>query len=431
MILIILRILLVLFYDLWQPNDFHSCINFFIFDYCKSKMKNSELLHDIVQNAIDGIISINGSGIVQSINPSACKLFGYLPEEVIGNNISLLMPMPDSLQHDHYIRRYQVTHKPRIIGIGREVTGLRRDGSTFPLRLGVSEVKYHEETFFVGFIHDLTQQKEAEERLRDYTAHLEELVELRTQSLNETIMALESAKEQISNSLESEKELNQLKSRFISMASHEFRTPLSTIQLSASLIDKYAEPSGMVEISKHANKIKASVTGLTAILNNFLQIEKLESGKVSANFSDFDLTKLAIEITDEMQSLAKANQKISYKNLSRDTMVNLDENLIKNCIINLITNAIKYSGEGSLIEFTTEIGPKCIITVKDNGIGIPAEDQKYLFGAFFRARNTGNILGTGLGLNIVARHVEMMHGEVTFESGPQHGTIFKLTFPAA
>jgi PAS domain S-box-containing protein len=141
-------------------------------------MKNSELLHAVVQNAIDGIISINTRGIVQSINPSACKLFGYLPEEVIGNNISMLMPQPDQLQHDHYLRRYHVTHKPRIIGIGRDVTGLRRDGSTFPMRLGVSEVKYQDETFYVGFIHDKTQQKEIEERLKDYTLHLEELVEV-------------------------------------------------------------------------------------------------------------------------------------------------------------------------------------------------------------------------------------------------------------
>ncbi|MGV3698004.1 PAS domain-containing sensor histidine kinase [Flavobacterium sp.] len=395
-------------------------------------MKNSEFLQDIVQNAIDGIISINGEGIVQSINPSACKLFGYLPEEVIGNNISILMPMPDKLQHDHYLRRYHVTHKPRIIGIGREVTGQRRDGTTFPMRLGVSEVRYQEDTFYVGFIHDLTQQKEIEERLKDYTLHLEELVEVRTQSLNDTILALESAKEQISNSLESEKELNQLKSRFISMASHEFRTPLSTIQLSASLIEKYAEAAGVVEISKHVSKIKGSVTGLNAILNNFLQIEKLESGKIETNFSDFDLQELVLEITEEMQLLAKAKQKINYRHLTDATIVTLDKNLIKNCIINLITNAIKYSGEGAFIEIKTEVNPKqCLISVEDNGIGIPLEDQKYLFGAFFRAHNTGNILGTGLGLNIVARHVELMKGQVTFESSPDKGTLFKLTFPTS
>lgn len=395
-------------------------------------MKNSELLHAIVQNAIDGIISIDQNGIIEIINPSACKLFGYVPEEVIGKNISELMPPPDKLQHDHYLRRYQVTQKPRIIGIGREVTGLRRDGSTFPLRLGVSEVNYNEKTFFVGFIHDLTQQKEVEERLKDYAIHLEELVEIRTQSLNETIHALEIAKEQISNSLENEKELGKLKSRFISMASHEFRTPLSTIQLSASLIDKYAEPAGMKEISRHVGKIKGSVTGLTAILNNFLQMEKLESGKLEANLSNFDLRELANEIVEEMQLLAKSKQTINYKHTGSDSNVNLDKNLIKNCIVNLVTNAIKYSGDDATILFTTEINSATIIiNVEDNGIGIPKEDHKYLFEAFFRAHNTGAIPGTGLGLNIVARHVEMMNGTVTFVSDPEDGTIFTLKFPTA
>jgi PAS domain S-box-containing protein len=393
-------------------------------------MKNSELLLAIVQNAIDGIISIDNHGIVESINPSACKLFGYLPEEVIGNNISMLMPPPDSLQHDHYLRRYEVTHRPRIIGIGREVTGLKRDGTKFPLRLGVSEVKYNEGTFYVGFIHDLTKQKEAEERLKDYTSHLEELVEVRTQSLNDTIRALEVAKEQISNSLESEKELGKLKSRFISMASHEFRTPLSTIQLSASLIDKYAQPTGITEIAKHTGKIKASVTGLTAILNNFLQMEKLETGKVEANLSAFDLTELAQDVAEEMRLLARAKQSINYIH-SGNNDVMLDKNLIKNCVINLITNAIKYSGDDATIDFITNVtNDKVIITVQDNGIGIPEEDQKYLFEAFFRAHNTGTIPGTGLGLNIVARHVELMNGTVSIKSDTQSGSNFTLTFPA-
>lgn len=393
-------------------------------------MKNSELLQAIVQNAIDGIISINERGIVESINPSACKLFGYIPGEVIGNNISMLMPPPDSLHHDHYLRRYEVTHKPRIIGIGREVTGLRKDKTMFPLRLGVSEVKYNDMSYYVGFIHDLTQQKEVEEQLKDYTLHLEELVEVRTQSLNETIHALEVAKEQISNSLESERELGQLKSRFISMASHEFRTPLSTIQLSASLIDKYTEAAGLKEVSKHIGKIKASVTGLTAILNNFLQMEKLESGKVHTNNTVFDLSVLANEITEEMALLTKSGQEIKYHHAGDTSRICLDKNLLQNCIINLITNSIKYSGEEAIIKFDTEITSERItVTVSDNGIGIPEQDQIYLFDAFFRAHNTGAIPGTGLGLNIVARHVGLMKGTVTFESKPNQGTIFTLNFP--
>lgn len=392
-------------------------------------MKNSELLQAIVQNAIDGIITIDAKGIVEHVNPSACKLFGYEPAEVLGRNISMLMPPPDSVQHDQYLHRYDVTHKPRIIGIGREVKGLRKNGTTFPMKLGVSEVSYAEKTFYVGFIHDLTQQKEDTERLKDYALHLEELVEIRTQTLNETIQELETAKEQISISLENEKELNRLKSRFLSMASHEFRTPLSAVLLSTSLIDKYAQPFNSNDVNKHVGKIKSSVAGLTFILNNFLQLEKLESGKVAATFTDFNLKEFGEEITEEMQLLVKGAQIISYSHIGKETEVTLDKNLLKNSVVNLITNAVKYSGENAKIEFTTEINKgACTIMVKDNGIGIPKEDQKYLFDAFFRAHNTGSIPGTGLGLNIVARHISLMGGEITFNSTVNKGTLFTLLF---
>jgi PAS domain S-box-containing protein len=393
-------------------------------------MENTALLKAIIDNAIDGIITIDERGTVESINPSACKLFLCTPEAVIGKNISVLMPPPDREQHDEYIHRYQRTGVPHIIGMGREVTGLRTDGTTFPFRLGVSEVSFANRKIYTGFIHDLSREKEAEEQLREYAAHLEELVENRTHSLKETIKALRLAKEEVSSSLEKEKELGLLKSRFVSMASHEFRTPLSAIQLSSSLIEKYALPYDNDHIRKHVAKIKNSVGNLTAILNDFLSLEKLEAGKVEADCTPFDLVKLSEEITEELQLIAKQNQSILYQHTGTSSIVNLDQNLLKNCVINLITNAIKYSGEDTFIEFLTEItGNQCIITIKDNGIGIPDTDQKHLFEAFFRAHNTGNIPGTGLGLNIVARYARLMNGEIKFKSNINQGTIFTITFP--
>jgi len=387
------------------------------------------LLNAIIQNAIDGIITISDRGIVESINPSACKLFDYTPEEVIGNNISMLMPPPDREQHDGYIRRYQDTGVPHIIGIGREVTGLKKDGTKFPFRLGVSEVQYSGRKIYTGFIHDLSRQKEAEEQLKDYAAHLEELVEERTHSLKKTVTELHKAKEEVSLTLEKEKELGHLKSRFVSMASHEFRTPLSAIQLSASLIDKYAEPFRNSNVDKHVAKIKNAVSNLTTILNDFLSLEKLEAGKVEPDVFEFDLVKFAEDITEEMQQVTKQNQNIIYQHTGVNNMVELDQNLLKNCIFNLISNAIKYSGENTFIEFNTELNDQtCIITIKDNGIGIPENDQKHLFEAFFRAHNTGNIPGTGLGLNIVARYTQLMRGEINFKSSVNQGTQFILTF---
>lgn len=214
------------------------------------------------------------------------------------------------------------------------------------------------------------------------------------------------------------------------MASHEFRTPLSAVQLSASLIEKYAQPYDNQNIRKHVAKIKGSVGILTGILNDFLSLEKLEAGMVQVSCTPFDLVKFSEEVTEELQLVAKQNQSIIYQHTGTTSLVSLDQNLLRHCVTNLIANAIKYSGENTFIEFNTDISiERCIITIRDNGIGIPEADQKHLFEPFFRAHNTGNIPGTGLGLNIVARYTGLMSGSVNFKSNVNQGTLFTLTFP--
>jgi two-component system sensor kinase FixL len=392
-------------------------------------MENARLLKAIIETAIDGIITIDQRGKIESLNPAALKLFGYDLEEVINKNISVLMPEPDKSSHDSYMDNYERTGHAHIIGLGREVKGLRKNGTTFPFRLAVSEVQYEDRKIYTGFIHDLSKEKEAEERLQEYASELEDLVEERTKSLKKTVTALREAKEEVSISLEKEKELNQMKSRFVSMASHEFRTPLSSVQLSSSLIEKYAEPFNNKHIAKHVHKIKNAVGNLTTILNDFLSLERLEAGRVEPAFQEFDLVKLSEEITEEMQMIAKQDQNIIYQHTGLESVVSLDQNLLRNCMINLINNAIKYSGENTFIEFNTEINERqCIVTIKDNGIGIPDTDQKHLFQPFFRAHNTGSIPGTGLGLNIVLRYAGLMKGELQFESKINQGTTFILSF---
>jgi two-component system sensor kinase FixL len=392
-------------------------------------MEKATLLKAIIESAIDGIITIDNRGLVESLNPAALKLFGYDEAEVVGKNISVLMPEPDRSAHDGYLVRYDHTGEKRIIGKGREVRGLRKDGTTFPFRLAVSEVQYEDRKIYTGFVHDLSKEKEAEEQLRQYAAKLEELVDERTNSLKEIVEALRDAKEEVSMSLEKEKELGQMKSRFVSMASHEFRTPLSSIQLSASLIQKYAEPFDSKPIQKHVNKVKNAVGNLTTILNDFLSLEKLEAGRVEVNPCTFDLVKLSEEVTEEMQMIAKQNQHIIYQHTGAKSLVHLDQNLLKNCMINLISNAIKYSGENTFIEFNTEVNEEgAKVIVKDNGIGIPEADQVYLFEPFFRAHNTGNIPGTGLGLNIVRRYASLMKGTLQFKSIINQETTFILSF---
>ena len=392
-------------------------------------MENARLLEAIIATAIDGIITIDDRGKIESLNPAALKLFGYTLDEVIGKNIAVLMPEPDKSAHDGYIARYEHTGEKKIIGKGREVRGLRKDGSTFPFRLAVSEVQYENRKIYTGFVHDLSKEKEAEEKLREYASELEELVEERTKSLKKTVSALREAKEEVSLSLEKEKELNQMKSRFVSMASHEFRTPLSSVQLSSSLIEKYAAPFENPNIQKHVGKIKNAVGNLTTILNDFLSLERLEAGRVEPAFTEFDLVKLSEEVTEEMQMIAKQAQHIIYQHTGLESTIKLDQNLLRNCMINLISNAIKYSGENTFIEFNTEINDQqCVVTIRDNGIGIPDSDQKYLFQPFFRAHNTGDVPGTGLGLNIVLRYATLMDGSLDFESTINQGTKFTLSF---
>lgn len=392
-------------------------------------MDNVKLLHAIIESAIDGIITIDSNGVIETMNPAALKLFGYQQNEVKGKNISVLMPEPDRSAHDGYIHRYQHTGEKRIIGIGREVLGLRKDKTTFPFRLAVSEVEYYDRKIFTGFIHDLSKEKAAEETLLKYTEELERKVQDRTQNLEHLIVELEKARDEASNSLEKEKELNQLKTRFVSMASHEFRTPLSSVQLSASLIEKYLQKTDPANVLKHTGKIKNSVGHLTGILNDFLSLEKLEAGKTEIQLQEFDLVKFSEDIIEEMQLIAKQNQHIVYQHTGATSDVFLDAALLKSAAINLVSNAIKYSGENTFIEFNTEVTEtEVCVTVKDNGIGIPQEEQKNLFEPFFRAHNTGNIPGTGLGLNIVKRYVEMMGGEVICQSAQYKGTTISLIF---
>lgn len=392
-------------------------------------LESARLLEAIIDTAIDGIITIDSKGLVESINPAALTLFGYDAENVIGNNISMLMPEPDRSSHDSYISNYKETGKKKIIGVGREVRGKKKDGTTFPFRLAVSEVFYKDKSIFTGFIHDLTKEKKAEDALLKHTLELEEIVRHRTKDLISMVSELEKAKADVSKSLEKEKELNQLKSRFVSMASHEFRTPLSSVQLSASLIEKYIERPDFESVVKHINRIKGSVQLLNNILNDFLSLEKLEAGVVAVNKQNINLVHLGEEISGEMQLICKKNQHIVYQHTGVEAEFYLDAHLLKNSIINLISNAIKYSGEDTFIEFSTEITDEtCTVVVKDNGIGIPIEDQKNLFEPFFRAHNTGNIPGTGLGLNIVKRYISLMEGQLEYWSEINQGALFRMIF---
>ncbi len=361
----------------------------------RNSIKDYQLkLEAIINAAVDGIIIINKKGIIEEINPAGAKVFGYTKEEVVGENVRMLMPQPHHSKHNQYISNYVNTGVKKIIGVGREVWGKKKNGDLFPFKLGISEVKLNDRIIFAGIIHDLSDRVRAEE----------------------TAVALKK-----------EQQLNELKSRFVSLASHEFRTPLSTIASSLSLIESYEAPEYIEKRNKHINRIYSNIQSLTNILDDFLSISKLEEGKVENIPVSFNLKKFIEEVIEEVKVLDKENHNFVF-DYKGEELVELDKKLLNNILLNLLSNAIKYSNKQTNIAISAKVSSKISIIVKDEGIGIPAIEQNQLFERFFRAKNVSNIQGTGLGLNIVKKYTELMNGSISFISKENEGSTFTLKF---
>ena len=227
------------------------------------------------------------------------------------------------------------------------------------------------------------------------------------------------------NALKKEQELNELKSRFISMASHEFRTPLSAIQTSAILIGKQNKLGKEEKREKYVGQIKKNVKNLVVILDDLLSLSKLEEGKVTANRELFDFINFSKTLIEEIKITTKIGQKIIFSSPEKTLLINLDPKLVRHIALNLLSNAIKYSSENSQINFKVKQDNQHIsLEIEDQGIGIPKEEQEKLFERFFRARNAQNIEGTGIGLNIVRQYVELMDGTIDFKSESNNGSTF-------
>ena len=406
----------------------------------------------IFRAATDGMIVINERGIMEMVNPAAAQLFGYPEDEMVGRNVSMLMPSPHTEKHDSYLRNYLRTGKAHIIGIGRDVIGRKKDGRLFPCRLSISEVNFGEGRYnFTGILHDLTEQKAAEKRIVELNRELEGRVERRTAELEKAVNrlletnsqlhheikerelaqeALLQKEQELRDALRKEKELNELKSRFVTTASHEFRTPLSTILTSAELIEQYTSAEKQDRRERNVNRIKSAVGNLNTILNDFLSLGKLEEGVIRYQPEPIDINAFGQRMLDDFRENLKTSQRVTFQPAPADPTVDLDPQILRNICLNLLSNASKYSAEDGEIIFRIEYEPGTLkLTVQDFGIGIPAGDQQHLFSRFFRAGNVENIKGTGLGLHIVGRYLELMDGEIDFESREGQGTTFYIRIP--
>ena len=545
-------------------------------------MESETRLRAIIKNAIDGIITINDRGIIESVNPAVLKLFAYKKEdELIGNNISMLMPEPDHSKHDSYIGNYKKTKDAKIIGIGREVIGLKKNGTTFPFRLAISEIQLENRRVFTGFIHDLTKEKEAQQHaqrlerslqllhditanqyasfeekiksvlhlgcelfelpigiLTEFTQNTQEnysilsLVDKSTQQINrhkkESIFSLKNTFDELTikqeqpfcikdiqnsqwkdklccnegnwgfyfgirikvneeifgvlrfldtkahenlfsitnqeilklmaqwlsseiarkthrqtlekqvrdrtkelvKALEKEKELNELKSQFMSIASHEFRTPLSTILSSVSLLSHYNTEEHQVKHNKHIRRVQSMVKNLTTILNDFLSLSRLQEKEIKTEPAFFDIIQFSRNVIEDMQTVAKDKQKLTYQHIGKVENIETDPHILKNILINILSNAIKYSKVDTTISLITQLtDSQLIVKIIDQGIGIPKEEQSLLFDRFFRASNVENEQGTGLGLNIVKHYTELLSGTISFSSEVGKGSTFTIKIP--
>ena len=397
----------------------------------------------LFENATEGIILTNQSGSIVLVNPAAAKTFGYQASEMIGQPIEIVIP--PKYRHTHVDLREGFLKAPqdRVMGHGRDLHGIKKSGESFPVEVSLSYYKRNNEPYVIAFIVDITGRKQIEKNMlqqqqelenitrdiRKLNTQLEAKVEERTVILKEALLKLEQSQQELSEALDKERELNEIKGRFVSMASHEFRTPLSTILSSASLLGKYVTTEEQEKRDKHIYRIKDSVKNLNNILEDFLSLGKLNEGKVLVHPSEFDMTELINETTEEIKSLQKNDQTIIYIHEGKSVIFS-DKNLLKNIMINLVTNAIKFSGERTSIQISSNIkNGEAKIVVTDSGIGISPEDQQHLFSSFFRGNNVVNIQGTGLGLHIVKRYVELLGGEVHVISELNKGTTISLSIP--
>jgi PAS domain S-box-containing protein len=404
---------------------------------------SSETFRQIFQSSVEAIIMVDQRGTILLANPVSERMFGYEKDE-LGLLVEDLLPAKMREKHVEYRKHFTAHPEPRPMGMGRDLIATRKHGSQFPVSVSLSYMHIDGDVLVMAFISDITERKKSEEALKRseeqllvYASELEKKVQSRTEDLNATITALEKeiqerkrAEDEARKALDRERELNELKSKFVSIASHEFRTPLSTVKSSASLINQYIERNEIEKVGKHVNRIKSSVDHLTSILNDFLSLGKLEEGRIDVAKESINISEFLKEVKEEITATIKERQTIIINCDPDIENINTDSRILRNILFNLISNASKYSDNDKLITVKCFKEKRNVgFAIQDEGIGIPKEDQKHMFDRFFRASNAGNVQGTGLGLNIVKRYVELLDGTITFNSEFGKGSEFKVVIP--
>lgn len=362
---------------------------------------NEQVLSAIIQQTPLGVGIFRGPKfVVELVNPTLCQLWGRTHEQVVGKPIFTVLPEATGQGFEELLQ-------------GVYVTGIPYKGHELPVTL-----KRHGEleTIYFDFVYDAIRSREG---------HIERIMVVATDVTEQVVI-----RQQTEQLLERERELNELKSNFVTLASHEFRTPMGTILSSASLIGRYNGPKEVEKRERHVQRIKSAVHGLTGLLNDFLSLSQMEKSTLHGSPQLLNIVTFCEEVMEDMQEVTKPGQRIVYSHQSGESIIRVDGQMLKNILVNLLVNASKYSAENKEIALTTRVeGNQLWLTVRDEGIGIPDADKDKLFINFFRARNVSHVEGTGLGLYIVKRYVDLLGGTISFTSQLDSGTIFTIQLP--
>ena len=406
--------------------------------------RDQNVFNVLFQAASEGIIVVDRNQTIVSSNLAADIMFGYDRGELKGKQLNILIPPKHRSSHPAHFKGFIGEGEKRQMGHGRDLYGVKKNGKEFPVEAGLNPFKIGDEPYVMSLVIDISVRKEAQRQITELNNELEGKIKVRTKELEESIEKLQNANKsleleikrrkeaenRIKTALQKEKELNELKTKFLSLVSHEFKTPLSGILTSVVLAGKYKLEEQQEKREKHLNTIKSKVHYLDNILNDFLSIERLESGRVNYKFTGFNLGKLVNEVVYNANVTLKSGQNIEYTRGMDDIVLHQDEKILELVLSNLLNNAIKYSPEETLIKFEIEVEGKIIrFIVTDEGMGIPQKDQKHIFERYFRAENALLNQGTGIGLNIAKVHLENLGGTISFSSKENSGTRFIVELP--
>lgn len=396
---------------------------------------NPKHFEAIFHEAAIGILVTNAQFNIILSNEFAQSLFGYSEAELLNQNISILIPNHLKGRHEGHLDK--LNHQPiaRPMGAGLDLKAKRKDESLFPIEISLSHFRENEQMYYIAFVSDVTLKRKVEmelilknQEINQLNESLEEEVKARTQALQNTLAQLEIQTHELENALQKEIELGDLKTRFVSMASHEFRTPLTSILSSAALIEKYTSADQQPKREQHIQRIKSSVSHLTEILEEFLAVGKLEAGKVEVRPEDFSVSEFFDDLVSDLAGMKKPGQEIELSLSDPAARFSTDTSMLRKILLNGLSNAIKFSQKNVFLRVQM-LDASMQISIEDQGIGISEQDQKHLFERFFRGGNANIIPGTGLGLHIMDRYVRLIQGQLSLSSQLNHGTTITYILP--